>query len=157
MVIQGLALEVLVHWGRWDEAFSLSFAVGWCRSAGFEVTTQAWWGWTHGDRLLFFVAGQQNWVLKCVWKREKEQLRRGLVRGHVPIQSFPRGFDIAACVFVHFQQLSQLDFYQNIATVLLTDARNNKQGTDKESKFLTETQNHMCSVETDEISDHNSI
>lgn len=82
---------------RWG-ILSLSFAVGWCMSAGFEVTTQAWWGRTHGDRLLFLLLGSKTEFLKCVWKREKEQLRRGLVRGHVPIQSFPWGFDIAVCV-----------------------------------------------------------
>ncbi len=37
------------------------------------------------------------------------------------------------------------------------DKGNHKQGTDKESKFLNETQNNMWSEEMDEISDHNSI
>ncbi len=47
------------------------FAVGRCMSAGFEVTTQAWWGRTHGDRLLFLLQGSKTTFLKCVWKRER--------------------------------------------------------------------------------------
>lgn len=76
---------------------SLSFAVGWGMSAGFKVTTQAWWGRTHRDRLLFLLPGSKIEFLKCVCERErKSSWGKGLLE--VMYQYSPSLEDSTLCV-----------------------------------------------------------
>lgn len=129
MVIQGLALEVLVHRERRDEAFSLS-------PLQWDGACQLVLRWPHGCDgdghmgtdcffilfFLFFCCRAAKLSFKvCVCEKErKSSWGKGLLE--VVYQYRPSLEDSALCVRAHFQQLSQLRSYQNIATVLLTNS-----------------------------------